>query len=140
MSGSSLEWNMIIIHAIMYRRTSGIVLEIRCLSLRRPRDDWYHCKNKNLNLLCSQKCYIFISSPEPKVQGELLVSKGDAPASVIMRQQSSSSLEFSLGRFTSNLDCCILVTVTLKFAHAISIGPFLGAKNKKTFKHLLPLN
>jgi hypothetical protein len=44
---------------------------------------------------------LLFSSPEPKVQGELLVSKGDAPASVVMRQQSSSSLKL-LGRFTSN--------------------------------------
>jgi hypothetical protein len=67
--------------------------------------------------------YVF-SSPEPKVQGELLVSKGDAPAvSDVMRQQSSSSLKL-LGRFTSNLVCMILVTVTLEFVHVISIGHF----------------
>jgi hypothetical protein len=63
------------------------------------------------------------SSPEPKAQGELLVSKGDAPASVVMRQQSSSSLKL-LGRFTSNLVCSILVTITLEFGHVIPIGPF----------------
>jgi hypothetical protein len=45
-----------------------------------------------------------ISSPEPKAQGELLVSKGmlRRPSSVVMRQQLSSSLKL-LRRFTSNL-------------------------------------
>jgi hypothetical protein len=64
-----------------------------------------------------------ISSPEPKVQDELLVSKGDTPVSVIMRQQSSSSLKL-LDTFTSNLVYIILVTVTIEFAHVISISPF----------------
>jgi hypothetical protein len=31
----------------------------------------------------------FFSSPEPKVQGELLVSKKDAPASVVRRHAST---------------------------------------------------
>jgi hypothetical protein len=74
-----------------------------------------------------------VSSPEPKAQGELLVSKGDAPASVVMRQQSSSSLKL-LGRLTSNLVCSILVTVTLEFAHVISIGPFKGSAELKIEK------
>jgi hypothetical protein len=69
------------------------------------------------------KQMLVISSPEPKVQGELLVSKGNALASVIMRQQSSSSLKLH-DRFTSNLVCSILVTVTLEFAHVISIASF----------------
>jgi hypothetical protein len=80
--------------------------------------------------------HAFISSPEPKAQGELLVSKGDAPASIVMRQQSSSPLKL-LGRFTSNLVCSILVTVTLEFAHVISIGPFKGSTELKIEK---PLN
>jgi hypothetical protein len=66
---------------------------------------------------------LVFSSPEPKAQVELLVSKGDTPASVVMRQQSSSSLK-PLDRFTSNLVCGILVTVKLEFDHVISIGPF----------------
>jgi hypothetical protein len=53
-----------------------------------------------------------------------------------MRQKSSSSLEL-LGRFTSNLVCSILVTVTLKFAHVIAIGPFKGSAELKIEK---PLN
>jgi hypothetical protein len=45
------------------------------------------------------------------------------PSSVVMCQQLSSPLTL-LGRFTSNLVCIILVTVTLEFAHVIPIGPF----------------
>jgi hypothetical protein len=94
-------------------------------------------------MFCDKNPYsiIFvISSPEP-VQGELLVSKGDAPASVspssvVMRQQLSSSL-ILLDRFTSNLFSSILVTVTLTFAHVIPIGPFKGATELKIEK---PLN
>jgi hypothetical protein len=84
---------------------------------------------KNTYFAYSDKYYnyqllnVFFSSPEPKVRGELLVSKGDTPASVVMRQQSSSSLKL-LDRFISNLVCSILVTVTLEFAHVISVGPF----------------
>jgi hypothetical protein len=39
--------------------------------------------------------FFIVSSPAPKVQGELLVSKGDAPASVVRRHAStfSSSLK-----------------------------------------------
>jgi hypothetical protein len=73
--------------------------------------------NNNLNLFAC-----VISSPEPKVQGELLVTKGDALASVSPHQLSSSSLKL-LDKFTSNLVCSILVTVTLKFAHVLSTGP-----------------
>jgi hypothetical protein len=36
----------------------------------------------------------FISSPEPKAQGELLVSKGDAPASIV-RRHASTIVSFS---------------------------------------------
>jgi hypothetical protein len=50
-----------------------------------------------------------------------------------MRQQSSSSLK-PLGRFTSNLICSIIVTVTLEFAHVISIGPFNGSLELKIEK------
>jgi hypothetical protein len=53
------------------------------------------------------------SSPEWKVHGELLVSKGSTPASVVMHQKSSSSFLKAMGRFTSNVFCSILVTVTL---------------------------
>jgi hypothetical protein len=74
------------------------------------------------SLFALKKCVNVISSPEPKTQGELLVSKGVALASVVMRQQWSS-LKLQ-DRFTSNLVCSILVTVTLEFAHVIPIGPF----------------
>jgi hypothetical protein len=53
-----------------------------------------------------------------------------------MRQQWSSSLKL-LDRFTSNLVCSILVTVTLEFAHVIPIGPFKGPAELKIEK---PLN
>jgi hypothetical protein len=49
-----------------------------------------------INMLSFCFLLIFIvSSPEPKVQGELLVSKGMLRrlSSVVMRQQSSSSLK-----------------------------------------------
>jgi hypothetical protein len=46
--------------------------------------------------------------PEPKVHVELLVKKGDAPASIVMRQHSP----LLLGKLTSNLVSGILVTVT----------------------------
>jgi hypothetical protein len=39
-------------------------------------------------------CYDFIGSPEPKAQGELLVSKGDAAASVV-RCHASTIVFFS---------------------------------------------
>jgi hypothetical protein len=59
---------------------------------------------------------------EPKVQGELLVLKGDTPVSGVSRQQSSSVK--LMGKSTYNLVSSIHVTVTLKFAHVISIGLF----------------
>jgi hypothetical protein len=34
-------------------------------------------------------CRIVFSSPEPKVQGKLLVSKGDTPASIVRRDAST---------------------------------------------------
>ena len=63
------------------------------------------------------------SSPEPKVQGELLVSKGDAPASVVRRPHSSSPLKL-LVRNTSNLVCSILASTVLKFVQMGAIGPY----------------
>jgi hypothetical protein len=84
-------------------------------------------------------CCLLLSLPGSKVQGELLVSKVDVPASVVMRQQLSSSLKL-MGRFTSNLVRSIFVTVTLKFAHVISIGLLKGSTELKikTFEqHLL---
>jgi hypothetical protein len=33
--------------------------------------------------------FLFFSSPEPTAQGELLVSKGDTPASVVRRHAST---------------------------------------------------
>jgi hypothetical protein len=94
-------------------------------------------------MFCDKNPYIIIFvkiSPEP-VQGELLVSKGDAsasvsPSSVVMRQQLSSSL-ILLDRFTSNLFSSILVAVTLTFAHIITLGLFKGATELKIEK---PLN
>jgi hypothetical protein len=70
----------------------------------------------------------------------LSVSKGGYPgarrsSSAVMRQQSSSSLK-PLDRFTSNWVCSILVTVTPKFAHMISIGPLYGSRELKIEKPL----
>jgi hypothetical protein len=55
-----------------------------------------------------------------------------------MRQLSSVSLK-PLDRFTSKLVCSIFVTVTPKFSHMISIGPFYGSRElkiEKNFRHL----
>jgi hypothetical protein len=62
----------------------------------------------------------FVSSPEPKVHHQMGMVR--RPSSVVMRQQSSSLKP--LNRFTSNLVCSFLVTVTPSFAHIISIDPF----------------
>jgi hypothetical protein len=46
--------------------------------------------NNQMRICCM---FFLVSSPDAKAQGELLVSKGNAPASVVMRQQSSSSAD-----------------------------------------------
>jgi hypothetical protein len=64
--------------------------------------------NFNILSLYHNFCLLF-SSPEPKVQSELLESK--AGWSVVMRQQSFFSLK-PLDKFTSNFVCRIRVAVT----------------------------
>jgi hypothetical protein len=46
---------------------------------------------------------------------------------MLWHQHLSFSLKL-LDKFTSNMVCSILVTVTLQFAHIISIGPFKGGQ------------
>ena len=52
--------------------------------------------------------FIVFSSPEPKVEGELLVSEGHDPVSIISCQHWSTPLKL-LVRFTSNLVRSIVV-------------------------------
>jgi hypothetical protein len=96
-------------------------------------------KEELIVLFWCQNCkYHFVFSL-PERKSERLVSKGDTPASVIMHQQSSS-LKL-LGRFTSNLLCIILVTITICSNHYN--WPLLGgnrAKYRTTLTHLLLLN
>jgi hypothetical protein len=69
--------------------------------------------------------FFFLALPEPKVQGELLVSKGDTPASGVMLHASTIIFFFQTdGKIYLKFGLSIFVTSTLKFAHAISIGPF----------------
>ena len=80
---------------------------------------------------------MLVSSLEPKVRSELLVSEGHDPASVVMQHQYWLTPLKLLVRFTSILDRSILVTVSFEFIIIILIDPFQGSPALKMEK---PLN
>jgi hypothetical protein len=83
------------------------------------------------------------SSPKPKVQGELLVSKGDTPASGVCRHASTNHLLLwnCWADLPHILSVASLWQLHLNLLMSFQLAPLRGhrAKNRKTFIHFLLL-